>query len=370
MLDSIEYIFVDESGNTDINGTAFYVICGVLCPSSAVEEFKESANSIVTKHAGSGELKSSTIGGELNRRKRILTDIAECSFSFYCLVVDKSKVFQDSGLYWKRSFYKFLHRMFYNRIVGSFTEIRVLSDVYGKTDFMTSFKAYIQDKGGLFNNLDFQPSSEVPLLQIADVIGGSVRRVFEKNDPKCTLDIIGYPSAPIELWPPLSSDLSSWTPADISEHDKLVYELSVSSATKFTEANITSPDIEKQIQAEGIRYLLLRFQQNPKEYVFRNEVIEHLKSRFNASLSDQVLSSRVIAPARDAGVILASTEKGVKIAYSAQDLHDWIKRVNSQTVPYLDRVQIARNKLLMASHSNYDIIDPELFPSLVKYFRL
>jgi hypothetical protein len=77
----------------------------------------------------------------------------------------------------------------------------------------------------------------------------------------------------------------------------------------------------------------------------------------------------VLAPARDAGVILASTDEGVKIPFRVKDLRDWIGRANGQVVPYLQRIEEARNKLLIASHNDYDIIDPELFPDLAKYLR-
>ena len=86
-------------------------------------------------------------------------------------------------------------------------------------------------------------------------------------------------------------------------------------------------------------------------------------------LSEEIVSRAILAPARDAGVLLCSTEKGVKIPYSSQDVADWMERISSQVVPYLRRLEKARSGILIASHNEYDIVDPDRFAALADYLR-
>lgn len=367
-----EYAFVDEAGGTELPPTDqesldYYVICGILQGDHRLSEAKSNAFRIVRSHVGSGELKSSNIGSNKSRRKTILMDIAQGNFPFYCLVVDKIRIWKDSGLRWRSSFYKFLHKMFYTRIRRTSFGIKVVADQYGSSEFMESFKRYIEDRNSLFDRFNFASSSDEPLLQIADMIAGTVRRVFLGQESPDLLNILGYPSIPIEEWPPMSSSIREADINGANEFGELVPRLALDSARRFVEEYIGSADQEKHMQAQAIRYLLYRFNQNPEDYVYRAEIIEHLEQETGFTLSEQVLSSTVLAAARDDDVFLSSTDKGVKIPYRTQDIRDWIDRVNSQVVPYLRRIEDARRQILIASKNQYDIIDSDAYPELFRY---
>lgn len=372
---SVENVFVDEAGATDlpsIGDTApdYYVICGVLLANYNLGKAKKTAAQIVRKHAGTGELKSKKIGSNITRRKKVLTDIVKSDFPFYCLVINKERIWKDSGLRWRPSFYKFLHQMFYSQIRRAFFGIQVMADQYGRSEFMESFRKYIKNRASLFDSFNFAPSREVPLLQIADILAGSLRRVFLNEDPADILDLLGYPSVPIEEWPPMSSSLFKEWNNRSRDTNQLVASLALKSVRNFVENKIGSTDARLGLQAETIRYLLSRFNQNPEEYVHRAELIEHLHQQTGIMLNEQVLSSTILAVARDEGVFLSSTDKGVKIPYCEQDITDWIDRVNSQIVPYLRRIEDARRDLLIASHNQYDIVDPKVYPELSRYLKL
>jgi Protein of unknown function (DUF3800) len=370
--DAIEHVFVDESGSADLPGADetpdFYVICGILLPAQDLNNSQQTAQGIVRKHAGLGLLKSSSIGANSERRSRVLEDIGKENFPFYCLLVDKTRVWKDSGLQWKSVFYKFLHRMFYARIKGVFVGINVVADKYGQSHFMESFKKYIEDRSSLFDRFDFRTSQDVPLLQIADVIAGTIRRVYLKEDSVEILEPLGYPSVPIEEWPPTLTPLAPRT-AGPHEYDGLVLQLALDAAKKFVEAQIDSENETSRLQAETIRYLLYRLYLNPEEYVYRAEITDHLHERTGTKLNETTFSTTVLAIARDHGVLLASTERGVKIPSRTHDLQEWVTRANAQVVPYLERIEDARNRILLATGNQYDIVDPHTFPDLSKYFR-
>ena len=371
--ETVEYVFVDESGDTNLPSEdcedSYYVICGLIVPGRNLDIIKKHAQTIVDKHAPGGELKSSQVGSNSNRRLKIIKDIAQFNFSPYCLVINKSRIFKDSGLKWKQSSYKFLHNMFYSRIRKSHYGIEVLSDRYGRSEFMLSFQEYMRKRSSLFDNFSFSPSTEEPLLQIADVIGGTIRRVFEGKDHISLIEALGYPSLPIEEWPPQSSSLGKKHNLPPKEHDKVVLLLAIAKAREFVEKYITSKEQIDRIKAETIRYLLNRFNVDPTEYVYRYEIIQHLNLVHNMKISPEFLSSDILATARDEGVLIASTSTGVKIPFNSSDLHDWINRANSQIVPYLKRLEIARTTILIASHNEFDIVNPVEYPNLTEYLK-
>lgn len=368
--ENIELVFVDESGGTDLPSEGegapdFYVISGLFFPEADLSRYASAADKIVQNYAGLGELKSSNIGSNTTRRASILKDIAECQIPIYCLVVNKDRILRDSGLRFRPSFYKFLHRMFYSQISGAFIGIRVQADQYGRSAFMESFKQYIDDLGTLFNSFEFAPSSEVPLLQLADVVAGTVRRVYLKQDSRELLNILGYPTIPIEEWPP--SALRGELPDTNTEFDNAITAIALQAARNYVEKHLDNEGEDDRLRAQAIRYLLYRFEQDPEDYVRRSEITTHLERTTGITMSEQTLSTKVFADARDSDVIVVSTDKGVKIPFGARDLQAWMTRTESQVAPYLRRVEAVRQRVLLASHNQHDIADPAIFPELSRY---
>lgn len=370
-----EYVFVDESGGAELQPAAdeqldYYVICGVCFPADRLAEYEQKATAIVREHAGEGELKSDKIGSNSLRRENVLKDIGRYDFPFYCLVVNKQRILKDSGLRWRPSSYKFLHKMLYKKLLRNFIGIHVTADNYGSSEFMDSFKRYIQSQASLFNKVEFAQSSDMPLLQIADVIAGSVRRVFLNQDPVDLIEAIGYPSLCIEEWPPYSSSFVKTKQTNLSdEYDDLIVNIALNVAREFVEAKLDSDEQIQKLQAETVRYLLHRFNQDPTEYIYRYEIASYLKELTGETISNEYVSRALFSAARDDGVILVSTDKGVKIPYTADDVSEWINRVNSQIAPYLKRIEDARRTIMIASHNKYDIVHPEAHPDLWNYLN-
>lgn len=370
MTQARQHIFVDESGGTDLpneeSGVGdYYVIAGVIIPADSHAELTRAAEQIVSEHAGTGELKSSSIGGNTDRRRRVLQDIARHKFAFYSLVVNKARIWRDSGLQWRPSFYKFLHRMFYAQIKRAFLEVEILADQHGRSAFMESFKTYISDLGSLFDTFEFASSRANPPLQLADVIAGTIRRVYTGEESREILEILGHPRLPVEEWPPRASwdnDL-----IETSQFDEAIRGISLRAARSYVESHIGSDDIDDQLRAHAFRYLLIRFEEDPQEYVLRSEVLEYLRSVTRQNMTETTLTSKVFADARDSGVIIASTDAGVKIPYDASDLREWMARTESQVAPYLRRVEEARRIILLASHNQHDIAAATSFPALSRY---
>lgn len=70
---------------------------------------------------------------------------------------------------------------------SSLSGVCVIVDKHGLSEYMVEFKKHFLShyRSGLFEQADFvfASSKDQPLLQIADMIAGSVRRVYEGDDP-------------------------------------------------------------------------------------------------------------------------------------------------------------------------------------------
>ncbi len=354
-------IFVDESGNLEITGDLdsepYYVIACIYSSSHSAEVINARCTEIVVRHARDGELKSSSIGRNLSRRKQILREIAGCDFGIYVLVVDKRMIAESSGLRYRRSSYKFYHSLFFTYLESNLNVLNVLADQYGRSEFMESFKDYIDKRMQFFSTFSFQPSSEVPELQIADVISGSVRRAYKGDDSFEALTELGYPAIPIQHWPPtrVVDEVSAEAPG--SESD-LVRRLAVEKARSFILNYAESSEDDRKLQVRSLRYLLHEYYVDPSRFFSRAEIARSI-SPGTGRVSDDYMSRNVISKLRTEGVLLVSTDAGLKIPYSMDDIRQWLTRVSTQVVPYLSRVELARQSILVRSENRIDILSDE-----------
>jgi hypothetical protein len=367
----MKHVYVDESGNPhlaeEVGSNDHYVICAIVVEQEHLNTRMTSSRGIVNRHAGAGELKSSNIGSASNRRKQILKDIFEEEINAFCLVVDKKRIWKDSGLRFKPTCYKFLHKMFYRRLKSSSLEISVYADEYGRSEYMESFERYISSETSLLEKFCFVGSHETPLIQIADVIAGSIRRIYDGNDDKNLIPDQGRHRLVIEEWPPQEATQDQ---LEISHDiDLAIRSIALRNARVYVEKMMLSDEPENNLRADAIRYLLWRFEMNPDEYIQRQEIVDYLYETAGATLNPSQLTSRVFADARDSDVIIASSDGGVKIPYSAVDLRRWMARTESQVAPYLRRAGKARNTILIASNSRHDIASESAFPELSRYLR-
>ncbi len=61
----------------------------------------------------------------------MLEAIADLDFKHYTQVIDKTKIYSDSGLRYSRSFVKYISRALYENLFKAFTELHVIADQFG-----------------------------------------------------------------------------------------------------------------------------------------------------------------------------------------------------------------------------------------------
>ena len=365
MIETKKMVFIDESGDVEVPSTKntndFYVLCGVIIEETQLTRVNKSAKDAIRKFVGPGVLKSSKIGSDINRRRAILEEIFSIDIVCVGLVVIKDRIFYDSGLIYRKSFYKYCHKLFYQLIKASCIGFDVVLDNFGTSCFMNDFVKYINDQGYLFENTMFSESKSEPLIQFADCIAGSIRRYFKECEQNDVIEI-GGTSLIIDHWPPsqifVSVNLTNQN--QISDYDSLIRDFSLRMSRSFIEANLYKNDYVTQLAVETLLFLLRKYYTTPFEYSFKRQIIEHLKDQGYHRIPERKLFTIL----RDEGIIISSTENGVKIPAGVEDISKWIERANSQIVPYLKRLNKARDRLLVLSQGKIDIVDKKHFSLL------
>lgn len=374
-----KHAFVDESGDLSLNTSkdgvsSYYVVAAIVVDEADREELYEHADRIRKEFFGDGEIKSSRLGSsKYSKRLTLLEALEHPNLKFYAFVINKTLLHKDSGLKFKKSAFKHLHGRLYSKLYQTFSSLRVFADEHGREQFMDSFKQYLNGKvkQDLFEDdpsFTFVPSHENTLVQVADLIAGTIRRIYSgEEEDRGAFDALKKSALIIEPWPPSYSNNNSLVTSNVAENfDYLVAKQSVSLARNFISENENSANEETSYQVETIRYLLSRHAQNPAEYIYADAILRYVNEGKSESINSQYFRTNVIARLRSKGVIIASSNKGYKIPCTAQDIEDFVSLVNGHAMPYIKRLSQARHHLLLSSAGKYDIVTLERYPQLYK----
>jgi hypothetical protein len=372
------WAFADASGDphldTSLQGVSkYFVICAVLVPNDALAAVRSSVDRIREECFRSAEMKSSGIGGNSDRRLRVLTALADVEYRFSALIVDKSALDKASGLAFKRSFLKFLHRVLFEQLFRAHPGLRLRADGHGGPKFMSGFEDYVRDKvtPDLFTHPDFgfASSDTEPLIQLADVLAGTMRRVFEEAEPGEVVHALGSlirrKALTIRTWPPSARPITVLGNAP-DAHDETVRAYCWSQAELFLHSISDDDEApEKAAQSAALAHLMTHYAMvSDSEYVSTDRLLEVIADAGLEVPNVQQFRARVIAKLRDGGVIVASSSRGYKIPCSVRDLMAFVNLADSIVYPMLNRVQTARDKIRLTTNGGLDILGEERFEYL------
>ena len=109
----------------------YFIVSAVLVAGDRLTEVRSAADEVRRRHFQAGEMKSSGIGENHDRRLRVLRDISGLPLKFYALAANKDAISRDSGLVYKDPFLKFLHGQVYRRLYRAISSLAVVSDEHG-----------------------------------------------------------------------------------------------------------------------------------------------------------------------------------------------------------------------------------------------
>ncbi len=237
-------------------------------------------------------------------------------------------------------------------------QVTVILDNFGSQEFMKSFAPYIDRHFAptLFSSskkIDYSTPLVSPMLQVADYVGGTVRRFIQNDDPQDAYKALDPILCVVESWPRLSSDPHVDT--DVSSLDQAIRQHCIHAAEEYLE---TEGD---EVLREALEYLLYSVSDKEEGFVYGDKLLDHLKAEalVDESKDKGWLRQSVIAELRSNGVPLAASRDGYKIPTSRDDLAAFVTFVAQKTMPYLERVNNMRTNIYLGTGLSYDMLASE-----------
>ena len=363
--------YVDETGTNELDsqkpGVSHLFICvAVLVDPAGLRATETAVRQLSQDLCGGAEISSSRIAGDHKRRLAFVERIQHLPFSYLALVINKDRIPPDSGLQFKRSFYKYINRMLYERLAKSGHNLRVIADQFGGQDFMDSFAPYLQDRGLPSLFLDFKhsfaDSAATPLIQLADLIAGTLSYCFDPDrqgeySPRFR-ELLRPLEAGIECWPwEAIPDTAADSAAAVP--DELLRRTMRNRVVRFLQEHQNRSDPDRQMQAMTLSQLMFarQFEDRENQAIVSDILMARLQHAGFEELGKQAFQSRIIGKIRDEGIILAGASDGYRLALSGKDIQDYLDHDSTIIEPMLGRILKGRNSVKSDTGGLFDILD-------------
>jgi len=369
--------FADEFGNNSFDFQtqgSHFIVATVITKTENIEKLRTEITEIRRKHKfQTGEIKSSGVGPNHNRRKRILEDLAKLDISVYAVVVDKRKL-SGEGFNYKKSFYKFLNNLLYKELFRTFPNLDLNVDEHGGNDFMREFKKYIEKHHlrTLFSGSDFniQNSKQSEFIQLADFVAGTLGYIFDElkksNHSDEFQQILSPIISSINYFPKeLSFKEFKETNIDDTFNDRIA-EICFLRVQDFLDREVGN-DQQRIDQINFLKLLLWLLRANPKNrYITTRDILGHLNQSRPEKIQEEYFRTKIVGNLRDRGVLIASGRHGYKIPTSAKDLDSFISHGKRIILPMLNRIREARQAIKLATGNDLDLLDKLEYSALKK----
>jgi hypothetical protein len=369
------WAFIDEYGNPNLEvetpgASKFYIVVAVLLQAAALADVRKALETVRREHFQTGPFKSSKLGANRARWISVLTALASVDYRFYGLVVDKRSIIRTSGLQWKQSFYKNLCGRAYGKLMKHFPSLHVRADRYGDEEFKESFAKYIDTHHRLTlfdrGTFDYVPAKDDVAVQLADLMCGLLARCLDPDrmmtEPEELLRLVAPKLLLLDEWPPkyrVTTGGSEFT-ADESASGVLAAH-AVRSAEAFLAKHQDPFDETLRCQVAVVERLLFERRFGDDGHVPAGALLDNLRERGLDPKSEHWFRSNVIAPLRDSGVVLTSSQTGYKLPTGPADLAAFAQHAETVCVPMLNRVAAACASVRLATQGQVDVLsDPRL----------
>lgn len=370
------WAFIDESGQPNLdtsqsNVGEYYVLSAVLVSDQNLSAVREHAERVRKKYRQTGELKSSAIDHDDSRRVQILRELAEADFTYFLVVVNKTRIDGESGLRFKRSFVKYFYGVLWGRLLRAHEHVVIRADKVGRSEYLTTFEPYVEKRKmrDLFDPrepVEFVDSKDEVLVQVADMIAGTHRLVLESKLPtelaNSSLEVLTPRRAAIREWGRLGTALLE---SDV-EHapsplDGAIRRTALRSAERFLHEHVEAVGNDEALAAQlEVVNIFLEHDGygDPGTYLFAEDILRSLEGA-GISITKEQLQRSIMPALRDAGVFIVSSEQGYKLPDCVTDVDRHVVRTENQVRPRLARLRELRTGLLLGTENAFDAVASE-----------
>lgn len=378
------YAFTDEAGNhgfdfTQKDMSTHFIVTSILVEARKMHELEVAVEEIRKRYFQTGEIKSSAVGKNHKRRCTILDQLMKLDFKIFAVVVDKRDLDANSGLQYKKSFYKFVNNLVHKELRAAFPILTICADEIGTNEYMQSFIKYVKEHEeypDLFQQRDFyfQDSKQSVIIQLADFISGTLLFTYDENKRKDSpnfIKILNSKIIRIENYPKVIKDYIFNGGALTEQYDERIANISLKRAQMFINKFDKTENSETKIQLQVLKYLCFRFINNDtRDYIPTKELLGYLKRSMGIDLKVQYFRTRIIAKLRDHNVIISSSPKGYKLPSKEEELYDFINHGTTIIMPMLARLRTCRDIVKIETMGELDLFDNSEYKDLQKFFEI
>ncbi len=381
MYGEISYqAFIDETGNfgfdfSKIGTSTHFIVTSIIIHPQKIDLINQKLDQIRKNYFSGGEIKSSSIGSDYVRRINILKEIKDLDFLVLSYIIDKRKIKRDSGLSFKKSFFKYCNSLLHDELRNHYKDLDIFSDQHGNKDFMQEFKAHFYKRQTSFLNtyqFSFVDSKENNCVQLADFIGGTIALKYKKNIVEKYSVFLNFIEDKILEVLNFPIDYSNYMEEKIVKTDKyneMIARHCINTSLKYIKNNRNSENIEEEDRILILNYLLFKLQtSNPNGYVYSSDLIKHIKKINKRSYTKHQFSSKLIAKLRDSGVVLSSSNKGYKIPINLEEVNSYTNQTMQIVDPMLARLRKCRKIIKSATDNQIDILESDQYRPIMDYF--
>ncbi len=372
------YAFVDEFGGfgfdfSKANTSKYFILCSVIVKAEQLSALENAIDNLRKKYFSNSEMKSSNIGSDDKRRMVLITEILKLDFKIIALVADKEDFYNSAITNYKQVFYKYMHKLLYNNLYSVYPKLKIYADELGDEDFRNGFKKYVSNNRPTYNifneyDFDFIDSTSSNLVQLADIIVGSIARKLNDDNAPNYIEILKGKISHIEYFPnKLVPRIENSERA--KQFDEKIYSLACSLVNDYIDKNVNSDDTDVRLRVGFLKILLFEVQNgNPFLYVTSYSILNALNEYVDFKVSRDHLYRKIVAPLRDERIIIASSSQGYKIPVSSEDIYTYLNQTNTIVSPMLHRIEICRDLIKSKTDNELDILDVEPYLKYKKYF--
>ena len=349
------FAYVDETGSLNDNDpqSDFYVCTAIFVRSSQREKLKADLLNIRNELGNGAVLKSSRIGTKHELRLKYLKKLVLLDFRYVFLVTDKRKIDKNSALQYKKTRYKFIHRIFNSMLAKITGNLNVVIDTHGTEDFQESCRAYFEKHNkDLFTGdlkTSYADDEKEPLLQIADFIGGSLVYFFDpkrKNQYSQEIrNILKTKEDDYDVFPYVQFNIDDPPKVERDLEELLALKL-YNKAACFLDKTDGASDEKIQMQNYTLRRLFLasKFEEDNRRCIFSDELIRELKE-LDFAIGKRNFTVEIIGGLRRAGIIISGSLNGYKLALSLKDIDEYLEHDKTIIIPMLDKLRSAQTNV-------------------------
>lgn len=360
------YIYGDEFGTSSMNLTAkneisHFVYSAIVVTESNLKQAYTVKDEISKKffHGQPIRSKSKAIKDIRKRLKALAYLSNNLEFKVYTVVVDKAKI-QGNGLKYKEVFYKYFQKIFASNILSDYQIFEIYSDELISEGYKRDMYAYLNKNlsiQSLFSNYRMVDDKDEVLVQLADLIAGSLGRVFAHShyltEASEIIDILLPKMTPPEYFP-YRYDIPN-NPICQDNTAELVTRFVISDVVDYI--NNPSHQIEK---VNLLKFLYFCFKINSGQLVEIYSIQESLSQLHKNITVEQIRT--LIRDLRYDGILIVSAagKSGYKLARNESDIKAYFSHYLNYVKPMLRKIEVANNKLKKIKGDNH-LIDNQEF---------